>query len=364
MNKLWKTLAVACGCGLTIASLTACGSDNTGQGAAGAGVKIEAAGTIAGAGASSQKEAVQAWLAGLGQVAPKLKVTYDPVGSGAGITQFLSGAVAFAGTDEALKPEEIAASAKVCKDSKAFDIPAYVSPVVVGFNLADVKEINLKPETIAKIFKNEIKTWNDPQILADNPGAKLPAKKIIPVHRADKSGTTENFTDYLHKAAPEAWTFKPGKEWPLSGGEAGDKTAGVVQTIKAAEGTIGYLDASQAGGLGTVALSAGDGFIKYSAESAAKAVDVAKQAPGRESWDLALELDRKPKEAGAYPLVLVSYYAVCPAYKDEKTAALVKAYLTYVTSPEGQQMAAKAAGSAPLGKKIQDQIAESLKKMK
>lgn len=366
MRKSIKSLAVIAGLALTAISLAACGSDNA-TGSADNSKKMETvdiSGKLAGAGASSQKDAVDAWKAGFSEVAKNVEVTYDPTGSGAGVTTFLQGGVAFAGTDQALSSEEVEKSTAVCKDSKAINLPVYVSPVAVAFNLEGIKTLNLKAEIIAKIFRGEITKWNDPAIAADNADAKLPDAKIVAVHRADQSGTTENFTDYLHAAAPDAWPDEPSKDWPVAGGESGDKTAGVVDNLKKTVGAIGYIDASQAGDFGTVALKAGDGFVEYSAEAAAKVVESAEVEEGREKNDLALKLNRTPDDAEAYPLVLVSYYAVCPQYKDANTAKLVKAWVNYVVSADGQQKASEAAGSAPLGAEITKKITAALDEIK
>ncbi|MDO4664947.1 MAG: phosphate ABC transporter substrate-binding protein PstS [Actinomycetaceae bacterium] len=365
MRTSTKSLVALTGvCALTI-SLSGCGTDNATTGSESKKAEtVSVKGAVAGAGASSQKSAVEAWKAGFKEVAPDATITYDPVGSGAGITQFLGGGVAFAGTDQALTPEEVEKSKAVCKDSSAINLPVYVSPVAVAFNLEGIKSLNLRPEVIAKIFRGEITKWNDPAIAADNKDAHLPDTQIIPIHRADKSGTTENFTEYLHAAAPSVWTDKPSKDWPVNGGESGDKTAGVVQALKAAPGTIGYIDASQVSDLGSAALQSGSGFVPYSAEAAAKVVASAETEPGRAPSDLALKLNRTPTEEGIYPLVLVSYYAVCPTYKDSAQAPVVKEFIKFVVSEKGQKMAAESAGSAPLSAEMTEKVTKILNEIK
>ena len=110
--------------------------------------------------------------------------------------------------------------------------------------------LQLAPSTIAKIFTGKITTWNDPAIAADNPGVNLPATAIAPVHRGDKSGTTQNFTDYLSGAAKADWPSPVADTWPIQGGEAAQGTSGVIGAVKGGQGTIGYADESQAKGLG------------------------------------------------------------------------------------------------------------------
>lgn len=241
------------GAAVLITSLAACGSGASSDtqsdaGAPGAAATTALSGELAGAGASSQEAAMEAWKAGFAAVQPDVAVSYDAVGSGAGITQFADSQVLWAGSDAPLEGEEIEAARARCA-SPAWALPVYISPVAVIFNLEGVDALNLDAATIAKIFTGEIAKWNDPAIVASNPGVELPDLAITPVHRSDKSGTTENFTDYLHEAAPEAWAYDPAKEWPIEGGESGDKTAGVVQAVTEGAGAIGYADASQAGDL-------------------------------------------------------------------------------------------------------------------
>ncbi len=163
----------------------------------------------------------------------------------------MAGAVDFAGSDAALKDEELAGAEKRCGGAdNLIELPAYVSPIAVIYNLDGVDNLQLSPATVAGIFLGKITKWNDAAIAADNPDATLPDTAIVPVHRSDESGTTENFTDYLNKTAGDVWTAEASGEWPTKGGEAADGTSGVVAAVKNGTGTIGYADASQAGELG------------------------------------------------------------------------------------------------------------------
>lgn len=361
-------LVATLGAGSLAFGLAACGSDNAVPTSSNGASSPEDAtasseqfsGSIAGAGASSQEAAMNAWIATYKSGQPDVTVSYEPVGSGAGITQFLDKQVLWAGSDAPLEGEEVDNAKARCGGNDAIDLPVYISPVAVIFNIPGVSDLALTPDTIAKIFSGDITNWSDPAIAETNEGVDLPDMTITPVHRADKSGTTENFTDYLAKAAPQAWPHEPNKSWPISGGESGDKTSGLVQAVAQGEGTIGYADASQAGSLGTVALKAGDGFVQFSNESAAKAVDAATRVDGRADGDLALNVSRTPDDPGAYPLVLVSYSIVCTAYEEQSDVDLVKSFISYQVSPEGQEAAAGAAGSAPLSDDMRDNVLASL----
>ncbi|AEI10910.1 phosphate ABC transporter substrate-binding protein PstS [Cellulomonas gilvus] len=332
-------------------TLTACGSDDPiGNGATnGSPTEGEApsglSGELSGAGATSQEKAMDAWRAGFQSLNADVSVNYDPVGSSGGRQQFIDGGVAWAGSDSALKPEEIDAAAERCE---AIDIPVYISPIAVVFNLEGVTSLNLSAETIANIFAGKITSWDDAAIKADNPDVELPATAITPVHRSDGSGTTKNFTDYLNKAAGGAWADEAADDWPLEGGESGNGTSGLIQAVQAGQGTIGYADESAAGSLGKVSIKVGDAFVAPTAEAAGAALAASPREEDRAEHDIAIKVDRTTTAAGAYPLILVSYAVACLEYEDAETADLVKGFLGYMVSDEGQAASQQAAGSAPL----------------
>jgi phosphate transport system substrate-binding protein len=305
-------------------------------------------GDLVGAGSSAQQAAMQAWQAGFNAAQPQVNFSYDPVGSGGGREQFLAGATDFAGSDAALDDEELTASADRCGPTGVFELPNYISAIAVVYNLEGVAELNLAPATIAGIFTGAITNWNDPAIAADNPEATLPDLAITPVHRADDSGTTTNFTEYLAEAAPDVWTYEPDGEWPLSGGEAGNQTSGVIAAVQAGNGAIGYADESQAGDLGIAKIGVGSEFVAPSAEAAAKVVANSPAVEGRGEYDFAVQVNRSTTSADEYPIVLVSYHIGCVEYDDQAKADVVKAFMGYVISEEGQTAAAEAAGSSPI----------------
>lgn len=345
-----------------VLALAACGSDDavprdgTTPRAEASEAAVTLSGQLSGAGASSQESAVQAWIAGFQATHPDVSVAYDPVGSGGGRTQFLDGGVQFAGSDAMLKEDELARAAERCAPGQVIEAPLYISPIAVIFNLEGVDRLNMSAETIARVFDGQITQWDDPAIAEANPDVQLPDLPITPVNRSDESGTTENFTEYLAAAAGDAWPYEPSGDWPRSGTQSAQGTSGVVQTVNGAQGTIGYADASQAGDLGTVAVQVGDEYVPYSPEAAAAVVDASPRAEGRPDTSLAIELQRDTSEAGAYPIVLVSYTIACTAYDDAEDAELVRAWLEYVASEEGQQQAAGAAGSAPISAELRDEV--------
>jgi phosphate transport system substrate-binding protein len=326
-------------------AVSACGAGNESNGSTS---DSKLSGTLNGAGSSAQAAAEQAWQAAFQGANPDVTVNYDPVGSGGGREQFLAGGVAFAGSDAALEDAELESSKKVCNGQTAFDVPVYVSPIAVVYKVDGVDKLNLSAETIAGIFDGKIKKWNDAAIKADNPDAKLPDATIQPVHRSDDSGTTKNFTDYLNKASNGAWSYDADGVWPNKVGEAAPQNSGVAAAVTGGTNTIGYVDESQAGDLSIASIKVGSEYVAPTAEAAAKLIEVSKTVEGRPEGDFALELDRTTTEAGTYPIALLSYAIACPTYSDKGAAELVKSYLTYVISAQGQADAQKTAGSAPL----------------
>ncbi|QYH35495.1 phosphate ABC transporter substrate-binding protein PstS [Salinibacterium sp. M195] len=314
-------------------------------------------GTIIGAGASSQQSAQESWVRGFQLANVRATVEYDPIGSGGGRDTFVGGGAVFAASDRAFTVDEIAESDFVScvPGTGILEIPAYISPIAIIFSLEGIDSLNLDADTIAAIFMGEVNRWDDEAIVEQNPGVELPDQRITAVHRADDSGTTANFTSYLAEAAPGTWDLGDIEKWPIElGGEAAPQTSGVVDAVTNGTGTIGYADASRAGDLGTVAVKVGEEYVSYSPEAAAAIVDVSPFGEGRGATDFAVEIDRASTASGVYPVVLISYLIACNEYVSAEDVDVIRGYLDYVISPEGQQAAAAGAGSAPISATLFD----------
>ncbi len=345
--------------------LSSCASNEAGSTATDDAAESTLSGTINAAGASSQGSAQESWISAFQTANPKVTINYDPSGSGAGRETFIAGGTDFAGSDSYLNDEELAGAFAACApDTLAVDLPVYISPIAVIFNVEGVTDLNLDADTLAKIFTGAITTWNDPAIVALNADAELPATAITAVHRSDDSGTTKNFADYLFQAAPDVWTEKPADPFPYQTGEGAQGTSGVVDAVTSGTGTIGYADASRAGDLGVAKIKVGDEFVEYTAEAAAAVVDGSPLVEGRADNDLAIKLDRLTTDATHYPLVLVSYALVCTEYADPAQGALVKEYVSFMASEAGQAEAAASAGAAPLSADLQSKVAAVLETVK
>ena len=358
-----RWLAIFAALALLAVGAAACGSsDSSSTGGGGSG---NASGEIAGAGSTAQEAAQEAWIAEFENANSDATVSYDAVGSGGGREQFIAGGVAFAGSDAALSEEEgeLKKAMDRCNPGQLIEIPAYVSPIAVIYNLEGVESLQLSAPTLAGIFSQKITTWNDPAIAKENPDVELPDTRITPVNRSDESGTTENFTEYLSEVDPQGWPYEVSGDWPVKGGEAAQGTSGVVEAVAAGDGTIGYADASQAGELGIATIKVGSNYEEPTPEAAAAILDESPEAKdvAKTPYMFPFELDRKTESSGTYPVVLVSYLIACTEYGSADEAALVKSYLEYVISPEGQEAAASNAGSAPLSsaltKKVEPAVA-------
>ena len=317
-------------------------------------------GTLNGSGASSMQNAQQAWR---DNFAAEFGVTvnYNPTGSGTGREQFIGGEVSFAGTDSILDEEELSAAAERC-GAEVLELPLYISPIAIAYNIPGVDDLNLSPANLAAIFGGEITNWNDEAIAADNEGVELPDLEIVPVNRAEDSGTTENFTQYIIEAAGEdAWPYEASDAWPISGTQSAEKTSGVVDLTTQTEGAITYADASQIGDLPAANVEVDGEWLAYSPEAAAAIVDGSEPTADATDYILTVDLKRDGSIADAYPVVMISYVVACTEYSDAQEAANVKGYLSYMASDEGQTKATEAGGgNAPISDDLQSRVFPAL----
>ncbi|MGW7577922.1 phosphate ABC transporter substrate-binding protein PstS [Streptomyces sp. NPDC054765] len=346
-------------------ALTACGSDNTSGAGGGAAakpsnIKCEGKGKLLASGSSAQKNAMDVWVQNYAGACKGTEINYQPTGSGAGVTTFLQGQTAFAGSDSPLKPDEVTKSKQVCKGGQAIDLPMVGGPIAVGYNVPGVDNLVLDAPTLAKIFDSKIAKWNDPAIKKLNPGAKLPDLKIQAFHRSDDSGTTDNFTKYLKGAAPGDWKHEPAKKWEGTGGQAASGSAGVSSQVKQTSGAISYFELSYATAskIPTVKLNTGaKAPVDATVDNASSAIAEAKQV-GKGN-DLALKLNYTTKAEGAYPITLVTNEIACDKGNKAETLAATKSFLTYIASKDGQS-ALKQLGYAPLPAEIADKVRKTV----
>lgn len=320
---------------------TATGGGTTGGGTTSGALKA----TLNGAGATFPEPVYVEWAGGFAaSIQPGVSINYQGIGSGGGIQQFTAGTVDFGASDAPMKDEEIAA-AEAKSGAKVLHIPMVMGAVVAAYNLEGAKELKLDSDTLAAIFLGSITKWNDPKIVALNPGTTLPDSPIQVVHRSDSSGTTNIFTGYLTQVSPE-WSAKVGKgkdvKWPVGLGGQGNN--GVAALIQQQKGSLGYVELSFALEsklpMATLKNKSGN-FVVPSLESTAAAatgVDI--------PADLRFALSNSPG-AQAYPIVGATWILAYDTMKDPAKAEAIKAFLTWALT-DGTSIAQEL-NYAPLG---------------
>src|SRR5256884_459102 len=198
---------------------------------------------LQGAGATFPNPLYQKWLSEYGKLHPNIKIGYQSIGSGGGIKQIQARTVDFGASDAPMTEAELKAS-----PGELIHIPTVLGAVVITYNLQGIaKPLRFSPDVIADIFLGKITKWNDARIKADNPDANLPSTDITVVHRAESSGTSFVFTDYLAKVSAE-WKEKVGADkspkWPV--GQGGKGNEGVTGQVKQQPNTIGYVELAYA----------------------------------------------------------------------------------------------------------------------
>jgi phosphate transport system substrate-binding protein len=352
--------------GLTLTAtlaLAACGTDSNspspnGSSGSSSGNIACATGALKAQGSTAQANAMNTWTKNYQTACSGANIGYQGTGSSAGKQAFIQGTADFAGSDSPLSAADQPKADARCKSGAAVHVPMVVGPIAVAYNISGVTSLQLKPATIAKIFSGKVTTWNDPAIAADNPGATLPSTKILAVHRSDGSGTTDNFTKFLAKTATADWTFGNDSAWKAPGGSAEKGSDGVSASVKKNDGAIGYVEWSfaKANNLGVAKIGNGAGeFAELTGEAAGKTIASA-TVKGSSANDLTLTIDYNATTAGAYPIVLVTYEIVCEKGNSTDFLPILKSFLTYAASKDGQS-AVIALGYAPLPEKVRTKVA-------
>ncbi|MGA2888244.1 MAG: phosphate ABC transporter substrate-binding protein PstS [Terracidiphilus sp.] len=279
---------------------------------------------LTGAGATFPYPIYSKWFSEYSAAHPGVEINYQSIGSGGGIRQMTAGLVDFGATDAPATDEQLAPS-----KTKLVHLPMVLGAVVPIFNVPGVSDIKFSPEVLADIYLNKITMWNDPRIVKDNPGVTLPDLKIIVVHRADGSGTTYIFTDYLSKVSPE-WANGPGRgaspSWPT--GIAGKGNEGVAGYVRQMSGTIGYVELIYALqnkiSYGEIKNAAGN-FVKASISGVTEAAASVKQLPD----DYRVSITNAPGK-DAYPISSFTWMLVPLKSADPAKGAVIKDLLSWI----------------------------------
>ncbi len=357
-SQIAKTAAGA----LVIAlGLSACGSDGgtttatttaNGSTSATTGTKLAAA-TLNASGSSFQMTLEQSALAAFTQANPSITINYAGGGSAKGKQDLADKVVDFAGTDSAVKPEDLGKF----KGATLLYFPIAAAPIAVTYKLGGVAKLQLSAETVAGIFQGDIAKWDDAKIKADNPGVTMPSTNITIVHRSDGSGTTSNFTKFLVAAATN-WKLDKGDTitWPKNSVGA-EKNTGVASAVTQTDGAIGYVDFADAKkanlAMASIKNAAGEWSLP-SLEGAAAALANVKVAD-----DLTFTA-ANAAGPGVYPITAPTWVLVYAKQPDKAKGEAVKAYLNFLLT-DGQTLAPTvnyAALPTDLAAKAKDQLSK------
>jgi phosphate transport system substrate-binding protein len=329
---------------------TGCGSDSNlhGMTAPTGPVNCDGKPDLTAEGSTAQLNAIALFNMDWSQLCPGKQLAYNPTGSGAGREQFIARHVDFAGSDSPLSSDQIDAAAARCNGNPAWHLPIVFGPIAIAFHLDGVEQLVVNADVLAKIFSGAITSWDDPAIVRLNPGASLPDTRISPIYRSDSSGTTDNFQKYLAAAAPSSWTRGAGSEFQGGVGEGAQKSAGIIQAVHSASGTIGYVEKGFAdqGGVPYAQINDGSQAVALTVDAAGKAIDGATFAGVGNDLELDLLSIYRSRAAGAYPLVMATYEIVCSKGYDPATSAAVKSLLT--VAAENAQGGLSTTGYIPL----------------
>jgi phosphate transport system substrate-binding protein len=302
--------------------------------------------TITGAGSTFDYPAFTKWFEAYGKVDANVQFNYQSIGSGGGIKNLTARTVDFGASDAPMKDEALAAA-----PGKILHIPIVAGGVAIIYNLPGSPKLKLDGDTLANIFLGNITKWNDAKIAALNPGVSLPDLAIVPVHRADGSGTSFIFTDYLSSVNP-AWADSVGKgpavKWPAGIGLAAKGSEGVAGQVKQLPGGIGYAELAYAdqNKIPFADLkNSSDNFISPAPDSVSAALATAKIPD-----DFRFSMVNAPG-SNAYPISGASWVLVYQKSKNAANGAKLVAFLKWAVT-EGQKIS-PSLDYAPLPEEVQ-----------
>lgn len=312
--------------------------------------------TLNGAGASFPAPLYTRWFSEYNKQNPNVQISYQSVGSGAGVEQFLAGTVDFGATDAPLKAEE-RQQFQTKYNGEPIQIPMTAGSVVFAYNLPGVDELKLSRAAYCGIVGGQITRWNDPAIAAANPGATLPDRDISFVHRSDGSGTTFVFTTHLQAACP-GWQAGADRtiEWPVGTGAKGNE--GITAQVDQTEGGIGYVEYAYAreNGIKMAAIENKAGnIIAPSPEAGGLAFEGA-TLPA----DFALTVP-DPENAQAYPISSLTWMLLYPTYSDAAKGDALQSVLNWALT-DGQTFA-KDLGYVALPAGVSDKVKQEIAKI-
>jgi phosphate transport system substrate-binding protein len=301
---------------------------------------IALAQNITGAGATFPYPIYSKWFSEYSAAHSGVKINYQSIGSGAGIRQVTAGTVDFGAADVPMTDDQLSSS-KV----KILHIPTVLGAVVPIFNVKGIKDLKIGPQALADIYLGKITSWNDQRIAKDNPGVSLPNEPVFIVHRAEGSGTTFIFTDYLSKVSSD-WAGSVGKgaaspNWPVGIGAKGNE--GVAAMVRQVEGSIGYVELIYA-----LQNNINFAWVKNAAGNWLKATTEGVSAAGAGAKipaDYRVSITNAPGK-DAYPISSFTWLLIPNPPKDANNGKVIKDFLQWML--EHGESEASALHYAPL----------------
>jgi phosphate transport system substrate-binding protein len=309
--------------------------------------------SLSGAGASFPAPLYQRWFAEYNKVNPGVQVSYQSVGSGAGVEQYLQGTVDFGASDKPLSAEE-RATFESTYGAAPIQVPMTAGSVVFAYNLPGVDNLQLPREDYCGIVNGEITSWNDPAIAEANPGVTLPDTPISWIHRSDGSGTTFLFTSHIKAACPN-WQGGADKtvEWPTGIGAKGNE--GIAAQVAQTEGGIGYVEYAYAkeNGISAAAIENQAGNMITPSPEAASLVFEGETIPE----DFALTIP-DPANPEAYPIAGLTWLLLYPEYDDASKAQALQSVVDWALT-SGDEYATEL-GYIPLPQEVEDRVVQTV----
>ena len=309
--------------------------------------------SLSGAGASFPAPLYQRWFSEFNQQNPEVKISYQSVGSGAGVEQYLQGTVDFGASDAPLTDEERQQFESEYGQAP-IQVPMTAGSVVFAYNLPGVDNLELPRSVYCGIVNGEIDNWSDPAIAEANPNASLPDTPITWIHRSDGSGTTFLFTNHI-AAACSNWQGGSAKtvEWPTGIGAKGNE--GIAAQVLQTEGGLGYVEYAYAkeNGISAAAIENASGNIIEPSPEAASLVFEGETIPE----DFALTVP-DPANPDAYPIAGLTWLLLYPEYDDSNKAQALQSVVEWALN-SGDEYATQL-GYIPLPQDVEQRVVQTV----
>jgi len=330
-----------------------------------AGAKVDCGGkqTLAASGSTAQANAMTKFIDAYRKACSGQNLNYTANGSGAGISDFLSGKTDFGGSDTPLSGDQYGAAKQRCGGADPWNLPVVFGPLAITYNLSAVDTLVLDAATLAKIFNGTITRWDDPALTALN--ASMPSGDIHVIYRSDASGTTYNFTSYLQAASGGAWNKGVDKTFDGGVGVGAEGNKGTAALVKTTEGAISYNELSfalqqglYAAEIKTPASRRSLRPVRIGTDTVGKTIKGAKITGNGNDLVLDLSSFYNPAQPDVYPIVLATYEIVCSKYPTADVAQAVKAFLQAAIGPG--QVDLNRIGYIPLAADFQARVSNAV----